>query len=68
VLLVLVGLHLAAVLYYLFARRRNLILPMLTGDQHLPGAVPARDDPAMHMRAVLLAGVAAALIAYVVSL
>ena len=68
VLIVLVGMHVAAVLYYLFVRRRNLILPMLTGDRHLPGALPARDDAAMRMRAALLAGVAAALVAYVVNL
>jgi cytochrome b len=67
-LLVLVGLHLAAVLYYLLVRRRNLIVPMLTGDQFLAGAIPARDDRSMRLRAALLAGVAAGLVAYVVNL
>lgn len=68
VLMILVGLHLTAVLYFLLVRRKNLIVPMLTGDQRVAGAVPARDDSSMRVRAALLAGVAAGLVAYVVNL
>jgi len=68
VLLVLIGLHLAAVLYYLLVKRRNLIVPMLTGNQSAPDAIPALDDRPMRIRAALLAGVAAGLVAYLVNL
>lgn len=36
VLLGLIGLHLAAVFFYLFAKRENLILPMITGRKRVP--------------------------------
>jgi cytochrome b len=39
VLYVLIGLHLAAIGYYLIVRRENLIRPMLTGVKRLPAAV-----------------------------
>lgn len=45
VLIVLVSLHVAAILYYLWRKRENLIAPMLKGDK--PVATPApssRDD------------------------
>ena len=68
VLIALTLLHLAAVLYYLFVKRRNLIVPMLTGDQYVDHASGARDDTAMRARAALLLVVAVALVAYVVNL
>jgi cytochrome b len=67
VLIALTVLHLAAVLYYLFVRRRNLIVPMLTGTQHVDGAREARDDAVMRVRAAVLLTVAIALVAYVVN-
>ncbi len=55
VLLGLIGVHVAAVLYYLAYKSENLIKPMFTGRKHLPpGTAPAR------MRG---AGIAAALLA-----
>lgn len=36
VLLGLIGLHIAAVFFYLFAKRENLILPMITGRKRVP--------------------------------
>jgi cytochrome b len=43
VLLAFIGLHVAAVLYYLIAKRRNLIGPMITGRAVLqPGSEPMR--------------------------
>jgi len=67
-LIALTVLHVAAVLYYLLARHRNLIVPMLTGDQHLDGATAAEDDLATRIRAALLCAIAAGLVAYVVNL
>ena len=68
VLLTLTILHLGAVFYYLLAGRRNLIVPMLTGDQQAHDAPAARDDPAMRLRAVVLLAVASGLVGYLVNL
>ncbi len=64
----LVGLHLAAVLFYFVVRRDNLIGPMITGDRRGVEAHPVSDDAALWMRAAVLLGVAVALTAYVVLL
>ncbi len=46
-LLVLIGLHLAAILYYAVVRRRNLVGPMITGRGPAPvGTEPMRPVPA----------------------
>lgn len=46
VLLVLIGLHVAAILYYALVRRDNLVAPMLTGARDLPeGTEPMRPAP-----------------------
>jgi cytochrome b len=37
-------LHVAAVLFYLLARKRNLVRPMWSGDKALPAGVPASAD------------------------
>ena len=37
-------LHVAAILFYLFKKRQNLIRPMLLGDKHLPSTTPASAD------------------------
>ncbi len=43
VLLTLIGVHVAAVLYYLFYKSENLIKPMFTGHKQLPpGVAPAQ--------------------------
>ncbi|MEK9802626.1 MAG: cytochrome b/b6 domain-containing protein [Curvibacter sp.] len=68
-LLALVTLHLLAVLYYLWVRKRNLITPMLSGDKLLPEAAEAsRDDARSRLLALVLmlfcAGVVAALLRY----
>lgn len=68
VLYALVGLHLAAVAYYAGLRRRPMLRPMLFGDRPGVAAPPARDDAAIRLRAGILAAVAAALVAYVVTL
>lgn len=55
VLIGLVGLHIAAVLWYLWGRGQNLILPMVSGDKLLPEAVEAaRDDVRSRLLALVL--------------
>jgi cytochrome b len=51
-LLALVGLHLAAIAFYLLVKKENLVLPMLTGIKHLPQGSNA---PALHMKKSWLA-------------
>ena len=63
-----IGLHVAAVLYYLFVRRENLIGPMITGDRLGIDAKPAFDGPALWLRAAVLLAAAAGLTGYVVLL
>lgn len=47
VLLLLIVLHLAAIMYYLHAKKDNLIKPMITGDKRTDDPVsPAADAPA----------------------
>ena len=59
VLLVLIGLHVAAILFYAVARRRNLVLPMLVGHDEAPeGTPPMR--PAPRWRLALAVALAAA--------
>jgi cytochrome b len=64
VVIALILLHLGAIAFYAKARGRNLVTPMLTGDAptSLPGvagAQPARDDPAMRLRALALLALSA---------
>lgn len=55
VLIGLVALHMAAVLWYLWGRGQNLILPMVSGDKLLPEAVEAaRDDIRSRLLALVL--------------
>ena len=42
VVLGLVGLHIAAIVFYAVAKRQNLVGPMLGGDKPLPAGTPAR--------------------------
>lgn len=61
-------LHVAAVLFYLM-RRRNLILPMLTGDKALPAGVPvAQDRLPTRLLALALVAACGAVVAWLVSL
>lgn len=65
----LVLLHLAAVLFYLMVRRRNLIAPMWHGDKALADTSLAADDgPALRWRALALMVLSAAAVGAVVSL
>ncbi|MBX3599040.1 MAG: cytochrome b/b6 domain-containing protein [Rubrivivax sp.] len=65
----LVALHVAAVLAYLFVKRRNLIGPMLVGDKPLPAGTPASADGlAQRLLALVLALLAAGVVAWVIRL
>lgn len=58
-IITLVVLHIAAVLFYLVKKRRNLIGPMWHGDKHLPAGTPASADGlAQRVLAALLIGLA----------
>jgi cytochrome b len=68
VIYALVALHVAAIAYYFFAKRENLVGPMLTGNKRGIAAEPAQDDAFVRARAALLALLAAGLVGYVVTL
>jgi cytochrome b len=61
-LLVLLGLHLAAIAFYSLVRRKRLVAAMVSGDKQLPHSVPAsRDGAAQRMLAAVLLALCAAL-------
>jgi cytochrome b len=65
ILIALVVLHIAAVLYYLWVKRRNLIKPMLTGDKDAPPQTPvSRDDWASRLGGVAVLASCAAVVAW----
>jgi cytochrome b len=68
VLLALVALHLAAIAWYTARRRDTLVRAMVTGDRIGFDAEAALDDAALRLRAVVLMALAAALVAYSVTL
>ena len=60
-LIVLTILHVGAVLYYLWRRKNNLIVPMIHGDAAAPvGASASKDSAATRLAALAIAAVAAA--------
>ncbi len=67
VILALVALHVAAILYYRFAKRKDLVRPMLDGDARFESPFPAsRDDAALRARAVAVAAACAAAVYWLV--
>jgi cytochrome b len=68
VIYALVALHLAAIAYYFFVKRDDLVGPMITGVRRGVIPEPAQDDALTRARAALLALLAAALVAYIVNL
>ncbi len=55
-LLSLVGLHVAAILFYRWRRKNDLVRPMLVGDKALPAGTPAsRDSAATRLLALVVA-------------
>lgn len=68
-LIVLVGLHVAAIMFYLHKKKINLVRPMLTGDKTLPRSTPASLDSATtRILAGVLLGACLALAGWVSSL
>lgn len=67
VILLLVALHIAAIAFYRLARRHDLIGPMLHGDAHAPAdSLPSRDDTSLRLRALIIAALCAAAVAWLV--
>ena len=68
-IITLVLLHIAAILFYFFSKKQNLVRPMLVGDKALTPDVPASvDTGASRTLALVLLGVCAALVAWIVNL
>lgn len=67
ILLAVIGLHLAAIAYYAFVRRDNLVTPMITGRRGSPGAAEVM-RPAPWWRFLLSAGLAAAITLWIAGL
>jgi cytochrome b len=63
----LVGLHVAAIVFYLVARKTNLVRPMVLGDKPLPAATPASTDTLGTRLLALAVGAACAALAVWVS-
>lgn len=65
----LVLLHIAAILFYLWKKRDNLIRAMLGGDKQVAHSAPSsRDDTVTRIAALLLLGLCAAAVGWVVAL
>lgn len=69
VLIVLMVLHVAAILFYLWRKRQNLVRPMLLGDKEVEQQVPAsRDDARSRLLAIVLLALCASLVALLLKL
>jgi cytochrome b len=69
VLVALIVLHVAAIVFYLYKKKENLIRPMLDGDKHLAVPVtPSRDDAASRAAACAVLAACAAAVWWVVKL
>ena len=69
VLLALIGLHLLAIGFYFFREKKNLVLPMVTGDKKSDvEAKPSRDDRASRAMALMIFLLCSALVASLVKL
>ena len=64
----LTGVHVAAIAYYLLARREDLLTPMLTGDKLGIDAPAAEDGMSIRVRAAVLAALAGGVVFYLVTL
>ncbi len=68
-LIALVVLHIAAIGFYFFSRRDNLVKPMINGDKPHAGKLPSsRDDAASRLAAAVVFAACATLVAWGVSL
>jgi cytochrome b len=68
-IIALVVLHIAAVLFYLWKKRDNLVRPMLSGDKQVAHPAPSsRDDALTRAAALVLLGLSAAGVAWIAGL
>ena len=68
-IIALVLLHVAAIVFYLVRKKRNLVRAMVSGDKSLVGVVPAAiDNGRSRMLALLLVAVCAGLVWWLISL
>ena len=75
VILVLVGVHIAAILYYRVIRRQSLVKPMIVGDKLVgpdqrggdPAALAAADDWGVRLRALVVLAVSIGIVAGIVN-
>jgi cytochrome b len=69
IVMVLVGLHLLAVLFYVLVKRHRLVRPMISGDKQIAARVaPSRDDTASRGLALALFAVCAGIAYWIASL
>lgn len=69
IIIALVCLHVAAILFYLFKKKENLIRPMLHGDKHIEAQselIAAKDGAAQRVTALVIFVAVAAAVAYAV--
>ena len=66
VLIALLGLHVAAVLFYRWVQRKDLVTPMITGDKPLPAQTPASADGKLQRLLALGLALLAGLVVYAV--
>lgn len=65
ILIVLVSVHVIAILVYLFHKRENLIRAMWLGDKTLKhSTVSSRDDAKSRLKALVISGICAGLVAW----
>lgn len=68
VLLALIALHVAAVFFYLFVKRENLVKPMITGRKQLPASMASEARPASIGVALVVLACAAGAVALILKL
>jgi cytochrome b len=68
-LYVLIGLHVLAIAYYYFAKKKNLVTPMITGDQQVGFDAPAANDSAgMRLLAAVILALCAGAVYFVINM
>jgi cytochrome b len=69
VIAALIVLHIAAILFYLFRKKENLIQPMIQGDKQMPAPVlPSQDNASSRIMALVVLAVCAGFVYWVQSL
>ena len=69
IIILLIALHIAAILFYLFKKKENLIRPMLRGDKDVQvdiDLVPSQDKAAQRITALIIFAAIAVTVAYAV--